>query len=85
MAPSSVWCTGALSSFGTGDAVITAGISQYRTRNPSTGVDRVVLLSSLGVPAFYADNCDLVTLIAWINDMSGASSAQPFFNIYYFG
>ena len=85
MGPSSVWCTAALSSFGTGDAVINAGFSQYRSRDPHTGVDSVVSLNSLGVPAFYADNCDSVTLIAWVNDLGGGSSAQPLFNIYYFG
>lgn len=85
MGPSSVWCTAALSSFGTSGAVISAGFSQYRTRNPSSGVDTVVSLSSLGAPAFYAANCDSVTLIAWINDLSGGSSAQPLFSIYYFG
>jgi hypothetical protein len=85
MGPSSVWCTAALSSFGTTGAVISAGFSQYRTRNPTTGVDRVVSLSSLGVPSFYATNCDSVTLMAWVNDFNGGSSAQPLFNIYYLG
>jgi hypothetical protein len=78
-------CTAALSSFGTTGAVISAGFSQYRTRNPTTGVDRVVSLSSLGVPSFYATNCDSVTLMAWVNDFNGGSSAQPLFNIYYLG
>lgn len=93
IAPSSVYCSSQLASYSGGLAGADTGFSQYRVRNPDTGVDTVVSLGGTSspelvglVPAFYADNCDSVTFWFHVEDGDGDGViAMALFNVFFWG
>jgi hypothetical protein len=92
-APSSVLCTAHLSCYyNNPDSAADAGITQYRTRDPRTGIDR---LHSIGTspepgqtPAFYDDNVYSVTFYLYVYDENAGDVpmfAMALFNIFFWG
>jgi len=94
-APASVWCWANLSSLSIyNNAAANAGIVQYRTRDPNTGVDTVHNLPGVSSPVLVGltpaigitNNVDSVTFYFDLESASGAEVyAIAVFNILFWG
>jgi hypothetical protein len=91
LAPSSVLCTANLSSLEIYNAgAANAGIVQYRTRDPNTGIDTVHDLPGVSspvlvglTPAIYDDNVDSITFYVDLESASGDVYTMALFNILF--
>lgn len=84
----------ALGSFETSDGGAIAGFSEFRTRNPQTGVDSVHPLGNPNspdtvgqgvVPEFFAQDVDSVTLWYEVWDGNNYTYAYAWWNLFFWG